>query len=189
MHHYLFLFIVHISCNAQRDSSRKPRPFKSVNDELISQRKSTSIDLGKFKSLSNSDYKNLTILKQKSDNVFLYMDSLKTNLVKLNNNQHQSDIDILTRYMITEKRGDILHNKLIVLENAANTFVKNDTKLRFKFYLPTSVPRIQGQAKQSWSEYYFAEVPIIAGLTTKMQNDVLNLESQVSSYYSEKLKK
>lgn len=136
-----------------------------------------------------------------SATVYNFIQTLKNDIIKgaggdpndSTKSFKEDNLDVATRIMIKEKKGQQLYDMLAKYQN--DIFAIDDT-IKTKFtrdplQVDLRMPKLQKNSKKNWEEAYFHMVPTVAALTilSKFQNDIKTSENRVVSFCHEQVGK
>jgi len=136
-----------------------------------------------------------------SKDMMTYIESLRMEILKAaefdpkkngDSSFKQDNLDIATRIMVEEKKGQELKNKLEQYKKnllGIDPAIENEFKNSLQIDLST--PPSQDKSKKTWEQAYFHMVPTVAAITMliKFENDVKTSENRVVAYCHEQVGK
>jgi gliding motility-associated protein GldM len=139
---------------------------------------------------------NTMLIREKTRDLFEYIDSLKTKMVKIadgpagdvRNIQARDNLDVGGQVMLQQKEGKVLKDKLDDFRETLLGFIdERDTVLRNAVIqnLNTDSPKTTNQSgPQTWESAYFESIPLTGVVTilTMLQANALSMESDVVNY-------
>jgi gliding motility-associated protein GldM len=135
-------------------------------------------------------YNNAKAATATAEALYNYIQQLKDTLVAegggINPSIHdvnaRDNLDISPRMMITQKRGEILRNKINYTRTKLLSYLNDKERKGVIFSLNADAPPKSGDLNKSWEDAYFGDgIPLGATLTTlaKIQTDTKNAENEV----------
>lgn len=136
-----------------------------------------------------------------SATVYNFIQTLKNDIIKgaggdpndSTKSFKEDNLDVATRIMIKEKKGQQLYDMLAKYQN---DIMGIDDTIKTKFtkdplQVDLRMPKLQKNSKKNWEEAYFHMVPTVAALTilSKFQNDIKTSENRVVSFCHEQVGK
>lgn len=132
------------------------------------------------------------VVKQKSDEMYTYIENFKRDIIKLGYGKDKSvtdlkemdNLNVAGEYAITRRNGEILKKKITEYKKFLQASVSGDTAKIKMFENNFSTNREKGVDGRNWEELLFENMPVAAVTTilTKYESDVRIAEGEVVQY-------
>jgi gliding motility-associated protein GldM len=205
------MYLVLLALLALNVSADILKAFALVNKGLdrtnVSYEEKNAISMAEFadllkvnKGAAQKYYNNAVLAREESDRMFNYLQLLKEDIAARAGGWAEgsgkttvvddNNLETSTRFFLKEAHGKNLQDSLKSYISLLKGTLENPNDIPIKIDVNDPPPSKDGERKD-WISYYWEGVPSVAAITelTKLQNDIRNVESDITNYNMNKVSK